>query len=840
MNRRQFVRNSTCVLAAAPIMNSAFGESTAASGGTLSPRGRRESENVAPTHQLHFLQPGTDWTEGLPTGNGKVGACVYGRIHEDIVLLNHNRLYLPQAKPDLPDVSEHLPELRRLLDKGDFPTAATFLMRKLQDAGYDPVEPAPFQPACDLLVDTVPESAFHHYRRLIDMPSGEVRVEWQEDDLHFQRRLFASRVDDLIALRFDGDAPRDFRLQFTSHNQKWRDSKTSEGIHVVSQDPPPSPFSITDPPAVNFRMWAEGRFIHFEGRYDSGEIYGGVFLLRPGEGKVTIEKDLRLKVEGSQRIEAIGDLFCFEPDADRARAELVKRLESVELGYDELLARHAASHGELYNRVSLKLGEERENTTIERLLLDAYEGDGAAPPELIQKFFDYGRYLAICSNAPGHWPNNLQGIWNGDYRPMFACDFHHNINLQMNYWLMGPCAMPELIEPLIDHCLRWMEDYRTNARNLYGCRGILAANNQTTDGLMRVYPWANWPSAGPWLAQHLFDHYLFTGDETILREKTLPFMLEVALFYEDYLVEGKDGKLHVSPSVSPENYPSFEGTCRVTVDASVDVACCRELLGNLIQTCEILGVHPEKTALWQEMRERLPGYRVNEDGALAEWIDPRFPDNYEHRHLSHLYPLYPGLEFDAESPFWEPAKVAVEKRLALGLEAQTNWSLAWLTALFARTRQSEQAEACIDLLCRSCVSSNLWTRANDWRRMGLTVSFFGTAPFQIDGNFGTTAAIAEMLFHSRPGEILLLPGLPKAWNQGTFSGGLCRGGIRLERLAWNLQEKRVEVTLRNTRRSAISARVMLAETPTTSAIPGPRSLPVELKPEASQDFLFSL
>ncbi|MFP4053656.1 MAG: glycosyl hydrolase family 95 catalytic domain-containing protein [Phycisphaerae bacterium] len=721
------------------------------------------SIDINRSHIMTCLQPATRWEDALPTGNGTVGAMVYGHICEDTILLNHEALFLRTDRPRLPDVSGHLPELRKLLAEGKYAEAEYFLPNKLKEAGYDYTSPDPYHPAFDIEVLQHTPHAFSDYRRTLDMSTGEVIVQWKDSGVTFTRSLVVSRPDEVIALRIAADKPGavSCRLRLTPHGRRARGGGTGNGKR--SQ--------------IVFQTSAEAPRMQIVGMYDRGGSFGGAGHVHLRGGKTTTEGDC-VVIEKADEALLLVKLYANDY-ADVAEAKLAAALEQLPADYKTILSRHAEGHREIFHRCRLELpGNARREDANERLLLDASGGD--VHPALTERMFDFSRHLLICSSWGGRYPANLQGIWNGEYDPKWSSDFHNNENIQMNYWQALPAALPEVTEPYFDMFERSLDDYRRNARCLFGCRGIVAAHAQTTHGLQLAILFGNWTAGAGWLAQLYYDYWLFTGDEDFLRDRAVPFMREVALFYEDFCIIDPDGQVVFAPSLSPENHPlGVEGHPRVVVNATMDFAVARELLGNLVTACEHLGIEQEGTRRWRELLAKMPDYQVNSDGAIAEWMHPELEDNYHHRHQSHIYPLFPGLEVTAENnpELFEAIETAVEKRLVVGLASQTGWSLAHMANIFARLGDGERALECLDLMTRACTGPNLLTYHNDWRMMGLTLHWHGDTVFQIDAILGFAAAVLEMLVQSRPGFVSLLPALPHEWPAGRIVGVRCRGAV---------------------------------------------------------------
>lgn len=737
--------------------------------------------------KMIMREPATRWQDASPTGNGSIGAMMYGQLAQDIILLNHEALFYPRKRGPLQDVSDLVPKVREMIEQGIYepaehvtPSAQRARGNEAMDAFNDFTDP--YQPFCELRIGATMHGAFKHYRRGVDFETGRTWIEWKDDSGPKVRELFVSQVSDTMLLRVSGgkNGGLDYKFSLSRDNV----SQGDDWYWV-------SPYRGVKKAACEQRAEAGG-WIVFTGRYPDAFAFGAVARVTAVGGEVGFEGS-EVKISGASEI-LVRVKFFVNEDPAVAIPRLRQELAADKVGFDKALAAHAKIHGELFGRMRLELTAGKRPSN-EEMLMEAY--DGNVPTELVQTMFEYGRYLLICSSRPGGLPANLQGVWNGDLAPAWNSDYHNDENLQMNYWQALPGNMAETTLPYFDYFERYLEDFRENARKLYGTKGIFVPLAQSLSGLAYPCIWTNWVSAAGWLGQLFYDYYLFTGDKEFLARRAIPWLKEIALFYEGYLHKGPFGKLYFSPSMSPENSPPGEGLRSLTANATMDVAVCREVLNSLCDSCELLGVEKDGVPRWRAILSDLPEYEINEDGAFREWLHPKFADNYGHRHQSHLYPFFPGIEITEETNprMHEACRIAVEKRLVTGLQNHTGWSISHMANVFARLGEGRRALECLELLARACAGSNLLTNCHDCRAMGLTIGGIGgSAPFQIDASLGFSAAVLEMLVFSKPGLIRLLPALPRKWTCGLAKGIACRGGITLD-LEWDQAKRKVSAVL---------------------------------------------
>ena len=715
-------------------------------------------------------QPARDWREATPLGNGRLGALVHGRASDERVALDHEALYNWALRGEMPDLSAHLPDLRRLLAEGRFAEAERLYPELLKASGYVG-RSGKFFPAFDLRLRCETSGAFRDYSRELDLENGVGTVRWTDDGGTWARMALVdcSRgADGPLVLRVDRvGAPFSLSLSLPQHD-------------------------LLDYPGYggwdSFSTEARGRAVLSTVKTNDGLHFCGMARVLDTDGDAVADGD-RIAVASAHEVVLLVDVRDRPLSFDEFELSLA-RFDGT--SFDDLLAAHAAAFFPRYDAARIDLTPpEAPQESNERLLLDSWAG--AVDTRLVEKMSDFGRYLLLASSGFGcARPANLQGVWNGDYAPAWGATYFLDENVAMMYWQALAGGMPETLLPLFDLLDRFKDDFRTNARRLWGCRGLLLPvfmgdRSGLKDNFQPhcVY----WTGAGAWIAAFYWDYWLWTNDRAFLRDRAWPFLREVALFYEDFLFEGPDGLLHAAPAISPENKPTVDGKAEngVCVDPTMEIALVRELLSHALAAAAELGVGDAQTAHWRAMLGKLPPYRTRPDGALCEWLDPRLGDNDRHRHLSHLYPLFPGREIapHRDAALFDAARRAAEARLETGLADQTGWSLAHLACVWARLGEGDRALGCLELLLRCCTGPNLFTRHNDWRGMGVTLeSLHGAQPaVQLDAAFGFRAAVQEMLLQADDATLRLLPALPRAWTRGSATGLCAPGGLRVD-LDW--------------------------------------------------------
>jgi alpha-L-fucosidase 2 len=718
-------------------------------------------------------RPAGKWEEGMLSGNGTMGIMVMGGPVEERVIVCHEKLYEPLT-PGLvenKDISEHLPEIRRLLLAGRYRDAAAFMSEK---SGHTLVSSESFHPAFAFALQRDAAGEVKEYSRATNFETGEVSVSWKDDAGSHRRRAFVSRTDGVFAWSIEGD-------------------EVKSSVRIVEQGLPRAVKSIS--------IENDGEWMTFRCKYFySKRGYVGIARVCPGEGRYGTDG----KITRTRKGLVLTKVAVLEDFAEAAEAvsHLKAELAAIEPDYDRLLARHAEVHGEMFRRVTLNLCA-GDDATSEDLL--SRQKTGQIEAGLLQKMFEMGRYALI--SASGKWPPNLVGLWTGKWRCEWGGSYtlDANLNLAISGGNIG--NLPECMESYFRLIEGLLPDWRENARLLYGCRGILSPiatsgrrgihNHFNTD-----WPLAMWTGGAEWLLEPFWEYCQVFGDDKFLRERLLPLMKEAALFYEDFLklqddgsVSGQKGKFVFAPAYSPENTPSGQQAGQVSqagVNSTMDIAAARELFVNLISACERFGIEGGNLPKWKAMLAKMPEYMVNEDGALREWTHKGLGENYDHRHESHLYPAWPGFEIGPDTP-----ELFAAARKALELRKPQNYSAHGFmhkALIAARLRMPEMIGACLsEILAHDFIYDSLATSHYPNGRV-----------YNMDACLSLPTVVMEMLVFSKPGVIDLLPAVPKGLEKGSIDGIMCRCGVKVEGLAWDLEAGGVEVVLRSGREQEIT------------------------------------
>lgn len=685
-------------------------------------------------YNLNYKKIPTEWINGLPIGNGRLAAMYWGSENKDILSLNHEYLWRGVTRNrTADDVSDKLPVLRELLKNRDYFRASlyanTFFAGYGGDTALKEGRIDKYQPAGDIILEF--SDASENSTSSLDIERGFLTSKRNEK---VTGNFFCDSNDGLVMAKWQSETPFSGKLSFSRVADAEAETCVKYGIDNISFD-------------CSFA------------------------------GGISYKVEVKIKTDGSLSITENGISIKDAKEIILSANIILSDCDNREhnFDFDSLYEKHAKKFKSYMDRMSFSVEAEDSSLPIDERIKKIKQGERDV--KLQELYFHYGRYLMISSCIAGKLPPNLQGKWNGEIDPPWKSDYHFDINLQMNEWMIEGANFSEFAEGLTDFLLSFVENGKESAKKLFGCRGIWLplAGDVWGRCTPESFGYAVWVGAAAWLAQSMWQHYVYTGDKCYLQNKAYKFFKEIAIFYEDFLEADENGVMQIMPSQSPEN--RFVGACDlITVgicsSSAIDVQLAYDALGYAVKTAEILGIDSAEAEKWESLRNKLPEFKIGSDGRLLEWNEEFQEEQPGHKHLSHLYGLYPSDIFTPEgrNKEYDAAVKSFEYRMSHE-SGYTGWSRAWISCICARIGDKEGFYKQIEGLLKDFATKSLLDIHPDPLNPGVAPDIF-----QIDGNFGMVSAVMEALCGYFDGKAHFLRGLPDAWKTGHISGLKLPGG----------------------------------------------------------------
>lgn len=715
-------------------------------------------------------QPATKWEDAFVTGNGHHGMMMMGAPGKERIICVHEELLLrawDRNKIAVANIAGLLPAVRQLVDAGKLDAAAALATdearKQLSNMGAPQAWPVSPHPAFDLDIHTDSQGSISHYKRSLNMETGEARSTWQDAGGGVECSIFTSRTANVNVVHIRGINGRRLSTTLALRETPGRHGEV-DGVDVSKA------FRDISTHA------SPGGWLAYHAPYarDSGGYEGLAGITIEG-GQMETDSN-SIHISNAREILVVLRITPLQYGAATQRVVVQNELTALPLKYDALFGPHAAQHTAMFRRVQLNLGcaTQWANTPVEKMLAEAHQQ--GPTPLFLEQMHAIGRYLLISSS--GKYPPPLQGIWGGGWTPAWNGGFVFDSNVNLAISAISTGDLPECAESYFGYVERLLPAWRLNARSYLGCRGFLIPHYSDPEkGYLNHfgagYPWMYWPSGAGWNLMPFYEHGMLTGDTTFLRERVLPLYEEMAQFYEDYLTKEKDGYYHISPGISPENNVGSNETT-LAKDATIDIAVAREVFDHLLKLGRLFRLHKAQMDKWQYYYDHMVPYRINADGALAEWAPPDYPDNYAHRHNSHLYPVFPGTEFlqsSSDPRLLQAARVALAKRFKNDTESAHG--LIHLALMAARLHDTAKVATNLQRFAqRHYVYNGLVTSHNPEHSI-----------YNLDAALSLQRLLSDMLVFSQPGKVELLPACASGFPGGTLSGLRIHGGHKLD-ITW--------------------------------------------------------